>query len=331
MNTPLEIIWNETYIAHESLQELRKLIRLIGRTNQLPSQLTISLTADGSANSISPLSEENLMSLIREQEGQIGKGSFYSFGFIPNDTADRRPSFQHKFVEWFLVQCWFRGSELWDKPPYPGISSQINSFVGEAKEVIWMPLRAICNDEYYHDGKYQFGETDPFASVIRVYKHLLDLLIGTKPELANAPVFLIGDMRTEKILRGHSSETVHSLIGENCFYFQQPLDVRFDFLIADFARQFPHTHNYVISGDSSAPIPLIGCTYQASFLMGYPMNTYIEVGAAVDQCLYVQNRIVTYTRAAMAVLFSTSKVQASSIRFDKLDEGVYLLDVQMQT
>lgn len=328
MNVPLEIIWSDTYIAHESLQELRD---LIGRTSQRRGQITLSLAPDGSANRASALSEEELMGLLQAEGGLIREGSFYSYGFISSDAADRRPSFHHKLVGWFLVACYFRGSELWSKPPYPEVASQIDARVGDAQAVIWAPLRAICNDADYHDGNYHFGVSDPASNTFRIYRRLLDLLIGTKPELAGAPVILIGDMRTEKILRGRGPEAARSLIGENSFYFLQPFDVRFDFLLADFARRFANTHNYVICGDSTTAIPLSGCSYRASFLMGYPMDTYIAAGASEGQCLYVQNRIRNWIQDAMTVLFTTEEVGSSSIRFDKLEEVVYLLDVQRKT
>lgn len=327
MNTPLEIIWSDTCIAHESFQELRN---LIGRTSQLRGQITLSLAPDGSANRPSALSEANLMGLLQAEGGQINKGSFYSYGFIPSDTADRRPSFHHKLVGWFLVGCWFLGSELWAKPPYPDVACQIDAFVGDAKKAIWAPLRAICNDADYHEGNYHFGESDPATTTFRIYRRLVDLLIGARPELAGAPVILIGDMRTEKILRGRGPEAARSLIGENSFYFLQPSEVRFDFLIADFARRHPEAHNHVICGDSTTAIPLCGCPYRASFLMGYPMKAYIEAGASEEQCLYVRNRIDNWIRDAMTVLFATDKVKSASIRFEKLEEAAFLLDVQGQ-
>jgi hypothetical protein len=210
------------------------------------------------------------------------------------------------------------------------MASLVDAHVGNADAVIWAPLRALCNDEDYHDGNYHFGNSDPASNTFRIYRRLLDLLISARPELAGAPVILIGDMRTEKILRGRGPEVARALIGENSFYFLQPFDVRFDFLLADFARRFPDAHNYVICGDSTTAIPLCGCSYRASFLMGYPIKAYIEAGASEEQCLYVRNRIDNWIRDAMTVLFATVKVTSASVRFEALEEVAYLLDVQRQ-
>jgi hypothetical protein len=129
-------------------------------------------------------------------------------------------------------------------------------------------------------------------------------------------------------LGGFGPQVAKSLIGDNSFYFLQPFGVRFDFLLADFARRFPDAHNYVICGDSTTAIPLCGCSYQASFLMGYPMNAYVEAGATEEQCMYVRNRINSWIRDAMTVLFTTQKVKSSSISFERLEDAAYLLDVQ---
>ena len=318
---PIEFICSDSHVHLDSLAELRNCISFAAESG---AKTILSLIPDGSSNRTSLLSDLDILDLFGDCSDIIVCGTFFSFGFLPETTPRQRPLFSHAVVCYFFLRDFALSSGISHKDPYNAIVAELAGKVNGFKHVIWVPLRAICNDKNYHDGMYEFGRDNPVGNTLLIYKALLKSLHRVFPETTDSLIVFVGDVRTKHVLADINIARFTAEFGQPCVFIEQPLECRFDFLFSAYYSTRIDAEIYLLTGDSTTAVPLFQSDYKIRAIFGYPTTSLSAAGANAEQLAYIRDRVLQWYRDSVTVAASTLR-ESLNITTKDLGDGLFYL------
>lgn len=318
----INVICSDNHLLGGELHALRENII---KALQLGVNITLSLTVDGSSNRNSVHNESDLLSFNGVLKNKINAGNYFNMGFAHANTLSKRASFKHIVVKWSLIGSYVIGSGLKSKGPYTEITDYICTNAKNKSNVVWIPLRAICADEKYCDGIYNFGRNEPGVNILNVYKNVFNALKNKYSKLTNATIIVLADYRVESLFDGSAESLIRSTFGSNAIYIKQSKEIRFDFILSMFANQSIKSHNYIICGDSTTSIPISSQEISASFVLGYRCRDLLELGAEEWQIKSICNRIHEWVIDTIKESSGSLKNGFCGISAVRIEDFLYLI------
>lgn len=284
----VEIISSDTHIIRPEYSQFVQSVDSFSAASNC--QIIVSFVPDGSANRPSNIPQEDLINIFKAGQSLL-IGYYYSFGYSSSVAIEKRSLFTHEHVSFIYLRCFLNGSRLATKSPYKELAHRIIDYCNNNHHVLWIPLRAICNDNAYHDGAYDFGGPNKFHSTCQIYRRLIEIFQIHAESLRGSPIVLVGDYRTNHSLGLPSQSDLKNAFGLDLLYIQQPQEVRFDFLLGSVSYYRDIINNYIITGDSTTAITVAhGGFSWKEIIFGYEKESYVASGASDWQWQFVSNR-----------------------------------------